>query len=705
MNIDEIVFKVSNERQTPGRFPARLIFAHNFTDYLSLVDELKAVCDEVIDLSAFTRGDVLPRFKDFKNELTKHSGKQLLLLSVGEYLRICIKRERDKTTAVFPGIWEQQQPESSTTKYIIPIFGGREIFDSIMPIQDERQQQFIWEVNESSTESEYSLTIYSPDFGEAIAADAMNLEEWFLKWTSLFGDKSRNSFSLLTKLYRYAEPTYGGINLNIIDEPFAYVVSRVTDGEKLKKDDGNEKFWKFIARNVKQDKPFAETIKYLLNFEHSLDPISVLARFNELSDDELNLLRIWYKLYPSDDYYTFAINRAATAREIPVSLRDSIFELPKLSDSFIRQRTAALRVLDLSYSEKYFTRLDKIPDPESRLMMLTYRTLAERAYAVKTISGLLRSGADVNALVEQLKFDYPDLAEYLNPDATNSISGEVKQYFNWYRRSKLINRPNTDIPCSIDFDGIDSRNKVIQQNSSNDSLQFWIDGLGAEWIPVLLRRLNSLGIEVTVKALITKALLPTETEFNHKWTATDVKWDRLDKLSHNGMPDDKDYFLCIARQLEIMKEIVEHVSEMLLKTNRVIVTGDHGSSRLAALLFHDAENFAIEPPKNAIVRSFGRFVELQDDSYITLTTSMERTEIDGKHYIVMKTHEHFKQSGNAAGGNTDEKAVAGEIHGGMTPEEYLVPVIIVTRKIPLSPKEITKKPKGITINDDILGLP
>ena len=140
-------------------------------------------------------------------------------------------------------------------------------------------------------------------------------------------------------MYRYAEPTYGGINLNIIDEPFAYVVSRVTDGEKLKKDDGNEKFWKFIARNVKQDKPFAETIKYLLNFEHSLDPISVLARFNELSDDELNLLRLWYKLYPSDDYYTFAINKAATAREIPVSLRDSIFELPKLLDSFICQRT------------------------------------------------------------------------------------------------------------------------------------------------------------------------------------------------------------------------------------------------------------------------------------------------------------------------------------------------------------------------------
>lgn len=703
MNIAEIVLKVANERLTPGRFPTRLIFAYNFSDYISLVGELKSVCDAVVDLADFTKGDVLPRFKDFKNEVAKHNSKQLLLLSFGEYLRICIKRERDKMTANFPGIWEQQQSENSATKYIIPIFGGREIFDSIMPIQDERQQRFVWEVNESSTESEYNLAIYSPDFAEAITADATNLQEWFQNWTSLFGDKDRNSFSLQTKLYRYAERTFGGVRLSIIDEPFAYVASLVSDGERLKKSDGSDDLWKHIAQSVRQGKPFSETIKHLLNIGHSFDPISVLARFNDLSDGELNLLMMWYKLYPSDDYYTYAIGKATTATAIPVSLRDSIFDLPKLTDSFIQQRTAALRILDLSYNDEYFAKLDKVSAPESRLMMLTYRTLSERAYAVKTVSGLLRSGADVNAIVDLIKTDYPDLAVYMKPEDTEG--SVVAQYFNWYRRSKLINRPNTDVPCAIDFDSVDSRNKVMQLNSTADSLPFWVDGLGAEWIPVLLHRLNTLALAVDVKPILAKALLPTETEYNHKWSAEDMKWDRLDKLSHNGMPDDKDYFLCLARQLEIMNEIVEHVGEMLKKVNRAIVTGDHGSSRLAALLFHDSDNFAVEPPQNAVVRSFGRFVELKDDSYVSITPSMERTELDGKHYVVMKTYEHFKQSGNAAGGNTDENAVAGEVHGGMTPEEYLVPVFVVSRKNPLPVKEVPQKLKGITINNDSLGLP
>jgi hypothetical protein len=67
----------------------------------------------------------------------------------------------------------------------------------------------------------------------------------------------------------------------------------------------------------------------------------------------------------------------------------------------------------------------------------------------------------------------------------------------------------------------------------------------------------------------------------------------------------------------------------------------------------------------------------------------------------MKTYEHFKQSGNAAGGNTDDNAVAGEVHGGMRPEECLVPVVIVKRTVPLATNvsPTSKKRQGITQND------
>ena len=65
---------------------------------------------------------------------------------------------------------------------------------------------------------------------------------------------------------------------------------------------------------------------------------------------------------------------------------------------------------------------------------------------------------------------------------------------------------------------------------------------------------------------------------------------------------------------------------------------------------------------------------------------------NGKCYLVMDNYQHFSVSGNAAGGNTDEHDVVGEIHGGNTAEERLVSVIVIKRKQPLPP--VTCKPKG-----------
>lgn len=48
---------------------------------------------------------------------------------------------------------------------------------------------------------------------------------------------------------------------------------------------------------------------------------------------------------------------------------------------------------------------------------------------------------------------------------------------------------------------------------------------------------------------------------------------------------------------------------------------------------------------------------------------------DGNQYLIFKNYDHFKQSGFAAGGD-DENAQYGELHGGASPEELLVPVIV-----------------------------
>jgi hypothetical protein len=394
-----------------------------------------------------------------------------------------------------------------------------------------------------------------------------------------------------------------------------------------------------------------------------------------------------YKIYPTDGYVSDAVCKTRHPDEIPLSIRDSVFESPKPSEKQLSERFKAIHTLNLSYDEGYFNKLDGVLPTESRLAYLSYKTDKERTYAVKTVSELLCKGADLPAVAELLRENYPSFAEYLHPSVIKKDG--TAAYFDWYRKNKLINRVPETVPPAVDLDMIQSRNKVIQ--NSEEGFEFWIDGLGAEWFYLLKNRieyeLNKAKTDFNAEYKIARCILPSETEFNHQWSEDDEKWDRLDKLSHNGMPDDKDYYSCIATQFKYIGDIAIRVMELIRENNCVIVTGDHGSSRLAALMFHASQNYAIDPPKGGKVRSFGRFCELPLDAEIFVTPSMEivtasKNGVDLK-CVVMKTYEHFKQSGNAAGGNTDDNAVVGELHGGMTPEEYLVPVVVVKRKTPL----------------------
>lgn len=149
MTIAEIINKLRQERDFGSRFPARIIFVDDLNSYSDLVSQLKSACDVPINLADFGKNDVVPQFEKMRTALEQYEGKQVLLLSVGEYLRMCIKRELNKERAQFPAFWECMQPESSKTRYIMPVFRCRDSFDRIIGKVDERQEGFIWELDNS----------------------------------------------------------------------------------------------------------------------------------------------------------------------------------------------------------------------------------------------------------------------------------------------------------------------------------------------------------------------------------------------------------------------------------------------------------------------------------------------------------------------------------------------------------------------------
>ena len=124
---------------------------------------------------------------------------------------------------------------------------------------------------------------------------------------------------------------------------------------------------------------------------------------------------------------------------------------------------------------------------------------------------------------------------------------------------------------------------------------------------------------------------------------------------------------------------------MVKQYSRVLITGDHGTSRLAARFFHTRE--AMPLPSHAEVGSHGRFCRISGDQPAIMTTQKAAKDSDGNHYIVFSNYDHYPQSGYAAGADDDDP-VYGEIHGGASPEEMLVPVFTVNSKheMPLTAK-------------------
>lgn len=697
MTIADIKEKLSQERGFGSRFPVRIIFVENLDEYSALEHQLKGICDVTMNVADFCRApDTVPQFDKISQKLSECGGQHILLLSVGEYLRICTKRELNPDHCQFRAFWETQQPEASKTRVIIPVFNCRDIFDRIIGAVDERQQDFVWTLDSTPSVETYSISVYSPKFKEAINPHANNLTVWFRDWQVIL---SKNlSCSIMTLQYGNVETSYGTVNIKPVDSPFRYLSDILVDGNVLVERWLNNDFWSRAASCVSQfageKVPFAKIVLDALSVTE-FDFVSIVARWNTLNDFQKNLIWLWYRVYPTDEYYSYACKKASSSSEIPEKIRDEILLIFNRSDRWIQERMVAVRALTfLDFDDAYFALMDKIPLDETKLKLLTYRTHEEKTYAIKVISNMLRSGAEPSAIASELLADnYPALASYMKDEL--GFDESVDEYMAWYRKNKLINRYPGEFPVKMPFDRFDARLKIMHKLKGKDCVWFWIDGFGAEYTPLFLHELKARGI-VPESVKLATALLPTETEYNHQWDEHDpltIKWDRLDSFSHEGMPDDKSYYSCIAHQLSVFYDAAKKVEELLESHEYVVVTSDHGSSRFAALAFHEKSVVALTPPKRSTVHSFGRFCELGDktEDVISLPCTVPVTS-NGTRYLVMDNYQHFSVSGNAAGGNTDEHDVVGEIHGGNTAEERLVSVVVIKRKQPLPP--IICKPKS-----------
>ena len=695
MTIQEVVNKLQREKQDniPSRFPCRAIMVKSIRQYCELLSELKKISDIrfVQTQELFTNADVMPKYENLKD--AAYQDQWVILTGVSEYLRLFAKNETNDRR--FSGLWSYQAPANSTGRIIIPLWGCiAQWFDKALDLAgDLRQQDFYFDCTDASTEDQtMKLLVLSGKFEkyltklEAMQGDLkLGLQDWFEYW--LNPDPDKNEFVLLTKRCNSANATtIGNISIDVIRDTMTLIQKYMQGASFLNAANCSDGMQGILLEYALKGCSLDAALLNILNMSE-FSGSDIMGKWKTMDKNHKLFVKIWYDLHPDNTYLSYCFSDIDNITRLEEAIMLKVFKVWADKPHWIQEYRNLVLTVGIMPDSRFFKELDAIPNYEKRLDFISGIGRVEQIYILRMVGKWMRE--DYNQVIssERLKSVYPELFAYLN-DVGLPFDDDIQHYMAKYKAYKLENTLPDDEEVyfnGVQTDVYDMRYSVLSEYIDSDTVILWIDALGLEWAPLLHWTLTQNCDATIINVAIGQAGLPTETKFNNQWkkmSCPHEKLDKLDKLAHKGVVDEPDYYVCVQEQLAFIKGISHRITELMNQYHRVIITGDHGTSRLAARLFHKRDGMPL--PKNATVCSHGRYCLLQQG----ISSSIPNTRvisIDSSQYVVFLNYDHFTKSGFAAGVD-DENAIYGEIHGGGTPEEALVPIFVLdsNREIPLS---------------------
>ena len=624
---------------------------------------------------------------------TIKSNEWVWLPGVSEYLRLFYKSEQ--RTERFAKLWHTIVDASSTGRIIIPLWNCDSLwYDTSLGLStDERQKDFVYSISDHEAVSEQmNITVFSSAFEEYINqlrgkyTLIFGLREWYDRMLNVI--QIPTDYYLLTKQVRSVSQAMGDITIRPIKTTYEFIRENLQDGFELKEEAYPEEMLSELFDESLKNSSIRDAILHRFNIV-TFDGVAVMAKWSNFSKGKQQLLSLWYRLNPDNSYLCHCFEKYELG-EIEEHLLLDIFDVMQFHNEWVAEYQQLIKVLNLKKNETYFEKLSIIPTYKERLAFLTGDTREEHIYILRMVGQWLKQDAAQVCASKTLKLRYPLLYAYLGqmPDELGSVYNE---YISEYKAHKLANTlPESDERFfrGIEPDSLPFRYSVINQKITDSTVMLWIDGLGFVYLSLLLDKLAQSEEGTVVSCTLTQALLPTETEFNEQWKQMSVpyeKLNKLDKLAHKGVVDEPDYYTCIEEQLAFFNRVSDKVNELLKNYQRVIITGDHGASRLAARFFHARKGLPVF--KDATPLSHGRYCSIKTKPDGVYEDLKETTDSTGQHYLVFTSYNHFSLSGFATGKDADN-VIYGEVHGGASPEEMIVPVVVFDSKVsfPLSVK-------------------
>lgn len=538
-----------------------------------------------------------------------------------------------------------------------------------LPSDDPRTKDCIilFETNE---ETDYKLTIIQKELDVRLPGNEIDGFKSYLEYWEANPDKP---LILYTVNAIHFEKNHFFDDVHVIVSSYDLIKYQFGLPFSVYEELGTADNWNYLVKVIIKEGSFDAVCCTSLSI-NKYSP-SLFSHWNKYSPFQQWLLWLWARLQPSKGYEVECSKACKSVAEFIDELYCGLIRHIQYDDfqRLYEERKCILASIHSVPTERFWNEIRTL-EPVKKLACLTSLTDIERKMIFSIIAEYNYQKRDM--ILPTVKHVYPQLYYYLendiHPNKAN-LSPEHEQYFREYKWLKATDSITEDFVAMVgkiaEEKGISvfkmrPRNHYVTEHYNDQTVILFVDGMGIEYsdyLDYIFSDLNEKQYSVTIEAGF--CTLPSITEINKDFMSkrnyVDPPIRELDELKHanNVHPES------LIKQLSILDKLKERVLELLVSNNKIIITADHGTSRMAVKVRNTTFDNVIQKPENTKIYKYGRFCEG------TQNESKYPTAISYNDRLIFADYTRFIQNG----------APIDEIHGGASLEEWIVPIVTIEK--------------------------
>lgn len=681
------------------RYPIRFVLFDNFSDFNEFIVNrpdgiYKHSIDTMIDIES---PDDFLSYTELSGEIRAFTKKipinDFIIYPFSEMARFYDNEEYKEFDALITTIRGSQAPEDAQSEHVriyIPIVGMQKKMGRFM----NDNSTFVWEFKSETDKGTYNLVVTNgTTYGVSGLSDkytyVKNLYEWLKLWEK--GSKIQptiiSSSPNIFANAHFAKPD-NAFTYTECKNAYEFLVKGLHLDFGVTEDPCEEEmcYWEQLAAEIDVNTfNFDEFVKERLDTFTLQDGIDFIKSWFDCETDfDRWLLSIYFrKIVDKTGYVYHAVSRCfnLSKSELFSNIATLIFEETN-KEAFITERFKAM-----NFAAEKGVKITDMARAKLKAKLMSIAIAPEQGgyyFAAKLLTPLteeelqlaIRWVAQGNINLNDVKSIFPGFYSYLQPLDLNSLEASnqwILEYFNNYRLSKISDNINERVSEIVSEKNANSTSffnwydnfktvKTILHNRSDIDVFYWIDGLGVDWIPFVRSIIEKFSKErVYLNEIhIAVADLPTTTAANKPILQSLLPDDRqlekignLDSFAHSS----KNYPQYIIEEMNILEKAITQVLDKYTG-KKIAFISDHGVTYLSQ--HSKGLKLAGLTPNHE-----GRLADIVGENYVSDNNYII---LDDKKTICSLTHKSL----------TDKVNVGHGAHGGCSPEEVLVPIIVVS---------------------------